>query len=111
MDSVGRRASLGGGNEVACIGWEACSGVLHAPPEVVSKLTAVRIGTFDLVVGKILGGNAFNMMLLMLLDWFYPGTLLGAISRSRILTALATMLTTSVDAPGQLYHEDKRKKL
>lgn len=80
-------------------------------PEVVSTITAVRMGAFDLAVGNIFGSNSFNMIILIPLDWFNPGNLLGAVSRTHVLTALAIILATSVAVMGQLYHEDKRKTL
>jgi cation:H+ antiporter len=53
-------------------------------PELVSTIAAVRI---------------------------HPGNLLGSISRSHVLTALGVILATSVAVMGQLYHEEKRKKI
>ena len=78
-------------------------------PEVVSTMTALRIGAFDLAVGNIFGSNAFNMLLLIPLDWFHSGNLLGGIAQNHVLTALAVILATSVALMGQLYHEEKRK--
>lgn len=80
-------------------------------PEVISTITAVRMGAFDLAVGNIFGSNAFNMILLIPLDFVQPGNILGVVSRSHILTGLGVVLTTSVAVMGQLYHEEKRKKL
>jgi cation:H+ antiporter len=80
-------------------------------PELVSTIAAVRMGAFDLAVGNIFGSNSFNMILLIPLDWFQPGNLLGSVSRSHVLTALAVILATSVAVMGQLYHEEKRRKL
>lgn len=79
-------------------------------PELVSTLAAVRMGAFDLAVGNIFGSNSFNMILLIPLDLIHEGNLLGAISRSHILTGLATILATSVAVMGQLYQVEKRKK-
>jgi cation:H+ antiporter len=80
-------------------------------PELVSTIAAVRMGAFDLAVGNIFGSNSFNMILLVPLDWLHPGNLLGSISRSHVLTALGVILATSVAVMGQLYHEEKRKKI
>lgn len=80
-------------------------------PELVSTIAAVRMGAFDLAVGNIFGSNSFNMILLIPLDWVQPGNLLGSVSRSHVLTALAVILATSVAVMGQLYHEEKRRKL
>ncbi len=79
-------------------------------PEVVSTVAAVRMGAFDLAVGNIFGSNSFNMILLIPLDFSHAGNLLGAVSRSHILTGLAVILATSVVVMGQLYQSEKRKK-
>jgi cation:H+ antiporter len=78
-------------------------------PELVSTLSAVRMGAFDLAVGNIFGSNIFNMLILFPLDGFHPGNLLSAVSTSHVLTALAVILATSVAVMGQLYQEERRK--
>lgn len=80
-------------------------------PELVSTISAVRMGAFDLAVGNIFGSNTFNMLILFPLDGFHPGNLLAAVSTSHVLTALAVILATSVAVIGQLYQEEHRKKL
>lgn len=79
-------------------------------PELVSTITAVRMGSFDLAVGNIFGSNSFNMILLIPLDFVFAGNLLAAITQTHILTALAVILATSVTVMGQLYQVEKRKK-
>lgn len=80
-------------------------------PELVSTITAVRMGAFDLAIGNIFGSNSFNMILLVPLDFFFKGPLLAAVSQTHALTAMATIVTTSVAAMGQLYQVEKRIKL
>ncbi|HVW37151.1 MAG TPA: hypothetical protein VHB99_07590 [Pirellulales bacterium] len=77
-------------------------------PELVATVTAVRIGAFDLAIGNIYGSNAFNMVLLMPLDLFFPGSLLAAVSPTHAATCLATILITSVAVMGQLYQVESR---
>ncbi|HEX4924098.1 MAG TPA: hypothetical protein VFV50_08430 [Bdellovibrionales bacterium] len=79
-------------------------------PEVVSTFAAVRMGAFDLAVGNIFGSNSFNMILLIPLDLVHEGNLLGAVSRTHVLTGLSVILATSVAVMGQLYDAEKRKK-
>ncbi len=79
-------------------------------PELVSTIAAVRMGAFDLAVGNIFGSNSFNMIILLPLDFIYEGNLLGAVSRSHVFTAMATVFATSVVVMGQLYQVEKRKK-
>lgn len=80
-------------------------------PELVSTIAAVRMGAFDLAVGNIFGSNSFNMLLLIPLDWIHEGNLLGAVSQGHVLTALGVILATSVAVMGQLFSEEKRKKI
>ncbi|WP_176736527.1 sodium:calcium antiporter [Oligoflexus tunisiensis] len=80
-------------------------------PELVSTISAVRMGAFDMAVGNIFGSNAFNMILLLPLDGFHRGNLLATVSNSHVLTALAVILASSVAVMGQLYQEEHRKKL
>ena len=79
-------------------------------PELVSTLTAVRMGAFDLAVGNIFGSNAFNMVLLVPLDFIHSGNLLASVSHSHVLSALSVILATSLVTIGQLYHQEKRVK-
>ncbi len=51
------------------------------------------------------------MLILLPVDFFHPGPLLASVSRLHILTALATIMATSVAVMGQLYQVEKRKKL
>lgn len=85
-------------------------GLCTSLPELVATITAVRMGAIDLAIGSIFGSNSFNMILLIPLDHIYTGNLLGIVSRSHILTALAAILATSIAVIGQLYREEKRKK-
>lgn len=79
-------------------------------PEFVSTITAVRMGAFDLALGNIFGSNAFNMILLVPLDFFYRGSLLASVSVIHVFTCFATILITSVAVMGQLYQVEKRKR-
>jgi cation:H+ antiporter len=79
-------------------------------PEFVSTITAVRMGAFDLAVGNIFGSNSFNMIILVPLDFMHAGNLLGAVSRTHILTGLAIVFATSIAVMGQLYQVEKRKR-
>lgn len=79
-------------------------------PELVSTITAVRRGAFDLALGNIFGSNTFNMLLLTPLDLIYKESLLASVSSVQIVTCFATILITSVAIMGQLYQAEDRKK-
>lgn len=77
-------------------------------PELVATIAAVRMKAFDLALGNIFGSNAFNMVLLVPLDFAHHGPLLAAVSQTHILTALAAILATAIAVLGQLYQVEKR---
>ncbi len=67
-------------------------------PELVVSLTAVRLGSFDLAVGNVLGSNIFNMVILFTSDLGLRGaSLFHYASRVHLLTiALVLMLTSTL---------------
>ena len=80
-------------------------------PELVASITALRMKSFDLVIGNVFGSNAFNMILFLPLDAAHTGSLFADISPSHTITALAVILATAVAALGQLYHVEKRRRV
>ncbi|MGE3610465.1 MAG: sodium:calcium antiporter [Bacteriovoracaceae bacterium] len=80
-------------------------------PELVSTISAVRKGSFDLALGNIFGSNTFNMLLLVPLDMIFKGSLLGAVNPIHIFTCFSTILITSIAVMGQLYQVEQRKKI
>lgn len=80
-------------------------------PELVASLTALRMKSFDLVIGNVFGSNAFNMILFLPLDAAHRGSLFADISPSHAVTSLAVILATAVAVLGQLYHVEKRRRI
>lgn len=80
-------------------------------PELVASLTALRLGAHDLVIGNVLGSNAFNMILFLPLDALHAGSFFAQLSSSHAVTCLAVMIATSVATLGQLYHVEKRWRI
>jgi len=79
-------------------------------PELVATVAAVRLGAFDLALGNVFGSNAFNIVLLALLDAASPGTLLATVSPAHALTCFGGVLVTAVAILGQLYQAKRRIK-
>lgn len=79
-------------------------------PELVSTLTSVRMGSFELALGNIYGSNSFNMILLVPLDLAFEGSLLASVSSGHVLTCLFTIVATSVAVMGHLYPVESRKR-
>lgn len=79
-------------------------------PELISTLTAFRIGSPDLALGNIFGSNAFNMILLLPLDFFYPKVLFSAVQSFHAVTAFCIVGAMSVAVMGQLYRKKRRSR-
>ena len=78
-------------------------------PELVTALAAVRLGAFDLAVGNLFGSNAFNMAAFFFVDVAYrSGPLFSAVSDAHALTALWSILLTSLALMGIIYRVEKR---
>lgn len=80
-------------------------------PELVSTIVSVRMGAYDLALGNIFGSNAFNILLLIPLDFINDGSIFSAVSTQHVFTALATIGITSLAVMGQLYQVEKRKSI
>lgn len=80
-------------------------------PEIVTSVTALRLGAFDLAIGNVFGSNALNLALLVPLDLVYPGLLLADVSTLHAVTALGVIIATAITVLGQLYHAEKRIRL
>ncbi len=77
-------------------------------PELVTTLTALRIGAIDLAVGNIYGSNALNVFLLAVVDFAYEKPLLSVVSSLHVFTCLATVIMTGIAVLSQLAHMDGR---
>lgn len=76
-------------------------------PELISTLTAFRIGAPDLAIGNIFGSNAFNMLMFLPLDLAHPETLFHTVNMSHVVTAFSVITVTSLAVMGQLYRRRK----
>ena len=78
-------------------------------PEIITTLTAVRLGAYELAAGNIFGSNCFNMAVLPVVDLFYtPGALLVDVQPTHAVTAIAVILITGVAMMSMLYRVEKR---
>ncbi len=76
-------------------------------PEITTTQQAVRMRSYDLAVGNILGSNTFNMLILVVVDFVYEGPLLSSVSNTHAITAACAIIVTSVDTMGMLYRVEK----
>jgi cation:H+ antiporter len=66
-------------------------------PELVTTLAAVRLGSFDLAAGNLLGSNLFNMLILVIDDIaYFEGPLLASASNVLALPAVVAIIMTAV---------------
>lgn len=77
-------------------------------PEIVSGITAVRLGAYDLAVGNMLGSNIFNMLVIVIADICYgSGPILAAVSSAHAITALFGLLLSAIVMVGLFYRSQK----
>ena len=78
-------------------------------PELVAVIAAVRLGSFDLGVGNLLGSNVFNMLGLAVSDFFLrDGPLLNVIDPGFILVVLLGILLTTLALIGNLARVERK---
>ncbi|NDJ75312.1 MAG: sodium:proton exchanger, partial [Chloroflexi bacterium] len=76
--------------------------IITSLPEVITTISAARIGAYDLAVGNLFGSNIFNIFTLGLTDLFYDGRFLGAISPTMALAGVIALLLTNLALIGNL---------
>ncbi len=78
-------------------------------PELVAVIAAVRLGSFDLGVGNLLGSNVFNMLGLAVSDFFLrDGPLLNVIDPGFVLVVLLGILLTTLALIGNLARVERK---
>lgn len=78
-------------------------------PEVVTAVTATRIGAHDLAVGNLFGSNIFNVFALGSTDFFYlQGRYLGVVDPALTLAGMAGLLLTSLGLVGTVAQVERR---
>jgi cation:H+ antiporter len=72
-------------------------------PEIAATIAAVRLGAFDLAVGNLLGSNAFNMTILLVMDLACTsGPVLAQASAEHVRSALLAMAAIGFGVMGIL---------
>ncbi len=75
-------------------------------PELVIAVASVRIGAYNLAIGNIIGGNAFDILFLAAADVAYrDGSLYGHFGDDDLLLLGASMLMTAILLLGMLRRE------
>ena len=77
----------------------------------MAALAAIRLGSYDLALGNIVGSNSLNMVLLVPLGAFHAAPLLSAVPELHSVTAFGIVLSTSVAVMAQLHRFEQRRRL
>ncbi len=73
-------------------------------PELVTTIAALKIGALDMAVSNLFGSNLFNILILVIDDFFYlKGPLLMDVSPAHAVSALSALMMTGVAIVGLLY--------
>jgi cation:H+ antiporter len=84
-------------------------GMVTSLPEMVTTISAVRLGAYDLAVGNLFGSNIFNMFALGLTDLFMTsGRFLGAIDPAFALAGMLGLILTALGLVGNLARLERR---
>ena len=82
--------------------------VITSLPELVTVLTAVRIGALTLAVSNIVGGNTFDVLFVAAADVaFRGGSIYHAVDQQTLLVLAVTVVMTAM-LPGGLLYRDER---
>ncbi len=78
-------------------------------PELISSISAVRMGAHDLAVGNLFGSNCFNMAAFVFVDFAYtPGPIFDAVDRAEIVAALVAVFLMATAMMGIIYRAERR---
>ncbi|MCD6520447.1 MAG: hypothetical protein J7M05_11055, partial [Anaerolineae bacterium] len=78
-------------------------------PEVITMITAARLGAFDMTVGDLLGSNVFNMLALAITDIFYlQGRLLNDVDENFALAGFIVLFLINLALIGNLARLEQR---
>lgn len=83
--------------------------IVTSLPELVTTITAIRLGEYDMAVSNLFGSNMFNIFALGLSDVFFlNGRFLGAISPDFMLVGMIGLLMTLMGVIGNLAKMEKK---
>lgn len=78
-------------------------------PELVTSVSAVRMGALDLAVGNLFGSNGFNMAIFFALDLVSPGgSVFATLSPVQVVTGLCGLILTALGLAAIVYRAERR---
>jgi cation:H+ antiporter len=82
--------------------------VITSLPELVTVLTAVRIGALTLAVSNIVGGNTFDVLFVAAADVaFRGGSVYHSVDQQTVLVLAVTVVMTALLTGGLLYRDER----
>jgi len=79
-------------------------------PELTVSIEAIKLGSFDMAAGNLLGSNIFNIMIIFITDLFFRrGNIYSVLTSFHMLTAMFSMLILLVFMIGIMF-KMKRKR-
>lgn len=73
-------------------------------PEMVTTMSAVRLGFTEMAVANVFGANFFNILLFFIMDIFYrQSSLLSSVGTINIFSAVMGIFLTAVAVTGLIY--------
>jgi cation:H+ antiporter len=111
LPSIGERLAVETGLGQTIIG-NSVIAFSTSLPEVVTSISAVRLGAIDLAFGGLLGSNIFNIAILAVDDLLYvPGSLFVAVQPTHIIPALGAILMSAIVIVAVTYQTIARKRV
>jgi len=111
LPSIGERLSVETGLGQTVIG-NSVIAFSTSLPEVVTSISAVRLGAIDLAFGGLLGSNIFNIAILAVDDLLYvPGSLFVAVQPIHIIPALGAIIMSAIVIVAVTYQTIARKRV
>lgn len=78
-------------------------------PELTVSIQSVRLGSFDMAAGNILGSNLFNLSILFITDLFYvKGNLFARLNEFHVITAVFSLVLLNIFIIGILFNKKKK---
>jgi len=78
-------------------------------PELVVSFAAIRLQSYDMMMGNLLGSNLFNILILGIDDLFYTNdSLFSNISQSHLVSVIATIAMTTITGIGLMVKREKK---
>ncbi len=77
-------------------------------PEAVTTFAAIRLGRTNMAVANIFGSNAFNLVILGVVDFATPQSIYMLASDAHMITAVSIVVVSAVALIGLLYRAEKR---